>query len=99
MRRFKNQPIRMKDGVLEFLGNRIIEDLQDKGIIDLNMIAHEYSDEKYKQDHQQIAQLLGHSLGSYLDLSCVREDKRHASGIIREYDNVLENNKKSPFDE
>jgi hypothetical protein len=99
MRRFKNQPIRMKDGVLEFLENRIIRDLVDKGIINLNEVAKTYHEEKYNQDHQQLAQLIGYSLGGYLDLDYVQEDKRHAAGIVREYDNILENNKKSPFDE
>jgi hypothetical protein len=99
MRRFKNQPIRNKKGILEFLENRIIRDLVDKGIINLNEVAKTYHEEKYNQDHQQLAQLIGYSLGGYLDLSYVGEDRRHAAGIIREYDNILENKKSSPFDE
>lgn len=99
MRRFKNQPIRTKGGVLRFLENRIIRKLCDDGKIDLNEIAKEFLNEKYNQDHQQLAQLLGYSLSEYLDLSYVNEDSRHWAAMDREYDNIIDNKKISPFDE
>lgn len=99
MRRFKNQPIRTKKGILRFLENRIIKDLQERGIIDLNMIAREYYHDEYNQDHQRLAQLLGYSLSGYLELSYVNEDVRHDAAIAREYDNIIKNKKTSQFDE
>ena len=99
MRRFRNQPIRTKKHVLRFLENRIIRDLCDEGAIDLNEIATKYHDEKYNQDHQQLAQLLGYSLSGYLELPYVDEDARHSAAINREYENIIENKKTSPFDE
>lgn len=53
-------------GIARFRPNKIIEDLQRRGVIDLNEIARgEYSPE----DEMQLAQLIGYSVSGYGDLS------------------------------
>ena len=57
-------------GVVRFRGNEIIRHLCDTGALDLNRVAiMGFSDE----DHMQVAQLLGYSVGGFGELSYADE--------------------------
>ena len=60
-----------KEGVLRFKKNRIVTFLLDAGPFDLNKIAMKgFPDE----DHEQLAQLIGYSLGGFSELSYVSDE-------------------------
>lgn len=60
------QAIILKDGVARFQSNAIIEHLFDTGAIDLNKLA---TMGFSKEDHMQLAQLMGYSVSGFGDLS------------------------------
>ena len=74
------------DGVIRFRANKIIRDLVDQGVIDLNKVAAGgYS----AADQMQLAQLIGYSVSGYGDLSyasrkSVRMADEIAEKLIRE---------------
>jgi hypothetical protein len=61
-------------GVLRFVDNKIVRYLLEAGPFDLNFIAVEFSDEEYREDHEQLAQLIGYSLCGFGDLSYVSDE-------------------------
>lgn len=58
-------------GTMRFKENAIVRHLLDKGGIDLNALA---MLDFPKEDWQQLAQLIGYSLGGYGELSYVTDD-------------------------
>ena len=71
MKRHPMQPL-VKDqhGVVRFQANKIIQFLFDSGCLDLNQLA---TMEFCRADREQIAQLLGYSVGGFAELSYVRD--------------------------
>jgi hypothetical protein len=69
------QPFVMKNDVLRFKSNKIIDWLFNNGHIDLNVIL---MMDFPIEDHRQLAQLLGYSISGYGDLSYVQnlDDER-----------------------
>ena len=75
------QPIRKAEGgIIRFQSNAIIERLWREGKLDLNAIAcwKGISDD----DHMQLAQLLGYSVGGYCDLRYASEESKDAADAI-----------------
>jgi len=65
MKKHPMQPIEWVDGVIRFRKNKIISDMYDAGLFNLNSLAClPYSDE----DRMQLAQLLGYSVSGFGDL-------------------------------
>ena len=62
--------VRDKNGVIRFQKNAIIDWLFETGRLDLNQLA---TMKFSKDDHMQIAQLLGYSVSGFGDLSYVDE--------------------------
>ncbi len=71
------QPLYKTDtGTVRFKANAIVQHLLDHGGIDLNKLAcMKFSNE----DRQQLAQLIGYSLGGYGELSYVDDDAYYAA--------------------
>ena len=79
MKKHPMQPIEWVDGVIGFRKNKIISDMFDAGLIDLNKIARlSYSDE----DRMQLAQLLGYSISGFGELPYARKD------VVEEADRI-----------
>lgn len=88
------QPLQVIKGIIRFKENKIVSDILDScrelGGLDLNKIA---ASSKYSQDDRiQLAQLIGYSLGGYVDLSFVdaksADKAMKASGaLLNELDN------------
>lgn len=76
-----NQPIaRDAKGVLRFKKNAIVDFLLEAGPFDMNQLRRmEFS----QDDWEQFAQLVGYSVGGYIDLSYVGEARRQS--IADEY--------------
>jgi hypothetical protein len=71
------QPVGVdRHGTHRFLENRIVRDLlENRGHIDLNVIAERAHDGLYSRAEQrQLAQLIGYSVSGYSDLSYVDDD-------------------------
>ena len=84
MKNHPMQPIEWVDGAIRFRKNKIISDMFNAGLIDLNKIAClSYSDE----DRMQLAQLLGYSVSGFGDLpyakpSVVKKADKKADELV-----------------
>lgn len=69
------QPIeRDHRGVIRFRPNKIVEWLFRTGALDLNIVA---TMDFPREDHVQLAQLIGYSVSGFGDLSYVQPEERH----------------------
>ena len=80
------QPL-VKDtqGVLRFKANALVNALLEHGQatgLGLNELAHKFCDAEHADDRQQLAQLIGYSLGGYGELGYVSDDAYRAAAIM-----------------
>lgn len=70
-----DQPMYLDDGVVRFRPNRLIQLLQEMGIIDLNFcsILAQTRTDISADDQIQLAQLIGYSVGGFCDLPYVED--------------------------
>lgn len=62
--------IRAEDGIIRFKRNPLVRFLLDAGPFDLNFLAHIPAT---KEEHAQLAELIGYSVSGYGDLSYVSD--------------------------
>lgn len=73
-------------GILRFKSNAIVRFLLDKGPYNMNDLArNEFSDD----DREQFAQLIGYSVGGFLDLSYVSDEtSQQVEQLEQLYENI-----------
>jgi hypothetical protein len=84
MRKNPNQPFVMESGILKFKQNKIIRKMLDictKHGYSLNEIYDDFPNDENDDDCIQLFQLIGYSVGSYLDIG--RIDTKEANRTMR----------------
>ena len=73
------QNFEFDEGYPRFIKNKIVNHLVEK--YDLNDLAVEFGGDEFREDWEQLAQLIGYSLSGFSELSYVSDDTYNAAEI------------------